>query len=256
MQSDHNRWILTCKQASRSPSITLICFPYAGGSPEVFRSWAAGLHDNVEVIAARLPGRGPRIKEAVYASWGPLLTDIIGVLSPYLERPHALYGHSFGGRLAYEVAHHAGAEHPGRTRRLFVSGCRSPEAPQARPYMHDLPDDVFRDVLLHMGGTPPELLNDDRLMRLLLPAIRSEIRLAELWGDRHGTGVDVPITAMYGRADPIDDELSMDGWRGFSRRAFELIEMAGGHFFPLTHRPQLLDTLNSRLGASGAPAEL
>lgn len=238
------------------PSLTLICFPYAGGNPEVFRSWTEGMGDSIEVIAVRLPGHGSRIKDPPYEGWEPLLRDTFNALSPYLERPHALYGHSFGGRLAYEVARLASTEHPGQTRRLFVSGSRSPDAPQARPYMHDLPDALFRGALLRLGGFPPELMGHEKLMRLLLPAIRSEIRLAEMWGDRHDAGVDVPITAMYGRDDPIDNRLSMAGWRGVSRHSCELIEMAGGHFFPLTHRLDVLHTLNSRLGVSGGQADL
>ena len=251
MRPDNSLWVLTCRRPSPDPYITLICFPWAGGSPDAFRPWAGGLNDGIEVLAVRLPGRGPRIRERLYHDWRSLLKDAFTALSPYLERPHALYGHSFGGRLAYELARLAGAAHPRLTRRLFVSACRSPDAPQGRPHLHDLPDRDFREALLRLGGVPPELLDDERLMRLMLPTIRSEIRLAETWGGRYDAGVEVPITAMYGRDDPVDGPADMARWSSFGRRGCELIEMPGGHFFPLTHRPHLLDVLNSRLGAPG-----
>ncbi|WP_406464776.1 alpha/beta fold hydrolase [Streptomyces sp. NBC_01622] len=236
--------------------MTLICFPWAGGSPEVFRSWAGGLADGIELLAVRLPGRGPRIKEPPYENWELLLKDAAAALSPHLERPHALYGHSFGGRLAYELARLAATAHPGRTRRLFVSACRSPDTPQGRPHLHTLSDHELREALLHLGGMPPELLGDDRLMRLMLPTIRSEIRLAETWGGRDGGGVEVPITAMCGRADHVDGRAGMARWSSFGGRGCELVDMPGGHFFPLTHRPHLLDVLNSRLGAPGGQDQL
>ncbi|WP_371649680.1 thioesterase II family protein [Streptomyces mirabilis] len=253
MRLGSNPWVLTCGRPVRDPYVTLICFPWAGGSPDVFRSWAAGLADGIELLAVRLPGRGPRLGEPHYEEWEQLLKDVSAALSPHLERPHALYGHSFGGRLAYELARLATTAHPGLTRRLFVSACRSPDMPQRRPHLHTLTDQQLREALLHLGGMPPELLGDDRLMRLVLPTIRSEIRLAEIWVSRDGEGVEVPITAMYGRRDAVDDRARMARWSSFGRLGCELVDMPGGHFFPLTHRPHLLDVLNSRLGAAGGP---
>lgn len=253
MEPDSGRWILTVREATREPRIRLICFPYAGGNPDLFRAWAGGVADDVEVLAVRLPGRGVRIREQRYERWEPLLEDTYAALLPYLSEPHALYGHSFGGRLAYELAHLSQRRHPGRTRWLFVSGCRSPGSPQVRPYMHEMSEADFRTALRTMGGTPAELL-DGKLMRPLLATIRSEIRLAELWGDDHGGGVDVPITAMYGRDDPIDNRTSMRGWRDHTPRACELIEMPGGHFFLETHRRELLAVIGSRLEVERAHA--
>jgi medium-chain acyl-[acyl-carrier-protein] hydrolase len=243
-----DRWVLPLKRASGAPAIRLICFPYAGGSPDLFRSWAGALDDRVELLAVTLPGRGRRIREPLYQDWETLLADTFAALCPYLQEPHAFYGHSFGGRLAYELAHLTAVRHPGRTRRLFVSGCRSPDVPQARPYLHQLSETAFRDALREMGGTPAEVLDDRVMMRLLLPTVRSDIRLAELWEDRHRKGVDVVLTAMYGREDRIDDRASMEGWRLFTSRECELIEMPGGHFFLETHRRDLLNVINERLG--------
>ncbi|KIZ17549.1 thioesterase II family protein [Streptomyces natalensis] len=247
MQPDEEKWVITLKQAVKRPSVKLICFPYAGGSPDLFRAWSDGLSDHVELLAVRLPGRGKRIKEAHYQDWETLLQDTFDALVHHVAEPHALYGHSFGGRLAYELAQLTTATFPGMTRRLFISGSRSPDQSQRRPYMHEMSENGFIDALRGMGGTPAEILDNTFMMRFFLPAIHAEIRLAELWDDRHGTGVDTPLTAMYGRTDPIDDHASMAGWKGFTRQASELLEMDGGHFFLETHRPQLLDVINSRL---------
>ena len=252
MQLGSDKWVLRVGATDTAPRIRLICFPYAGGGPDLFRAWADGLPAGVELIAVRLPGRGSRVRERIYQSWAPLIEDTYAALSGYLDEPHALYGHSFGGRLAYELTHLTVAGHPGRTRRLFVSGCRSPDAPQARPYLHQLPETGFRAALRAMSGTAGEILEHPTLMRMMLPTVHSDIRLAELWGDRHGHGVDVPITALYGRDDPVDDERSMRGWRGYSARGAELVEIPAGHFFLETHRRELLTVIGSRLEVPGA----
>ncbi|MGW4891520.1 thioesterase II family protein [Kitasatospora sp. NPDC004240] len=239
---------MTLGQPPGAGGVRLFCIPYAGGNPELFRAWGDLLDPGVELLAVRLPGRGRRLAERPYDDWKTLVADAFAALAPYLDRPHAFYGHSFGGRLGYELARLAAEERPGLTRRLFVSGCRSPRWPQLRPFMHELPREGFLEELRRMGGTPPEILDHPGLMRLLLPVIHGEIRLAELWEDVHGTPAEVPITAMYGERDRIDGEAATLGWAEVGGPGSEVLRLPGGHFFLETHRQDLLDVLNSRLG--------
>jgi medium-chain acyl-[acyl-carrier-protein] hydrolase len=239
----------TLKRASGPPSIRLICVPHAGGNPELFWPWVDRLAPNIELLAVRLPGHGPRIADRTFDQWDALLADTFEGLEEYLHEPNALFGHCFGGRVAYEFLQFA-TRHIGAgacTQRLFVSACRSPDAPHRGRYVHALPDRELRDAL-RQRGAPDEVLQNDAVMRLVLPAVRSEFRLAELWDDRHQTGVDVPITAIHGRDDPEDGLLSMKGWEAFSTKQCELVEVPGDHFFPSSDPAPLLDVINSRLG--------
>ncbi|MEU5850685.1 thioesterase II family protein [Saccharopolyspora shandongensis] len=253
MWPDGDQWLLPLKRASDEPTVTLICLPYAGGNPALFRSWAEALDDNVGLVAVRLPGRGSRIKEPSCADWATLLTHTSAALAPLLRAPHAFFGHSFGGRLAYELAHLAAAKYPGCTRRLFVSACRSPNQPR-RPCLHQLPDVEFREALREMGGMPEDLLASEPLMRMLVPAVRNDIRLAELWDDRAVTPLNVPLTVLYGQDDLIDPLATMQDWPAFGSRGCELVKLPGAHFFLETHRGLVLDVINERLGASSANA--
>lgn len=250
MRTASDAWIM--RPAPTAPAkLTLICLAPAGGTPDRFRAWRPLLAADVGLIALRLPGHGVRLREAPYRDWDALIMDAFDALAPELAEPHAFFGHSFGGRLAYELTHLAALRFPGMTRRLFVGGCRSPDHPQQLPYMHRLDDPQFRSALHAMGGTPEEILGDDALMRMMLPTIRAEIRLAEVWDDRHGKGVDVPITAVCGRTDRTDGPVAMRGWSGFSLRDGELIELSAGHFFLDTHLGELIALINSRLGDCG-----
>lgn len=250
VRSASDAWVPVIRPASGTCRIRLICFPYAGGSPDLFRTWADGLDDGAELLAVRLPGRGPRLREPLYESWKPLIADTYQALSSAgcLAGPHAFFGHSFGARLAYETARLAADARPGTTRRLFVAGSRSPDHPQHRPYLHELPHERYVEAVRAMGGTPAEILDNTAMMRLFLPTMRSDMRLAELWGDRHERSpMDVPITALYGRDDPIDGQAAMRGWKLCTRREAELLELPAGHFFLDTHRELLLETINARL---------
>ncbi|MBV2363328.1 thioesterase II family protein [Streptomonospora nanhaiensis] len=254
MQLDSDTWLPLIRRASEPLRLRLVCFPYAGGSPDLFRTWAQPLDPGTELLAVRLPGRGPRLREPLYEDWEPLVADTFGALAAagVLAEPHAFFGHSFGARLAYEVARRTAAAHPGLTRRLFVSGCRSPDHPQHRPYLHDLPHDTYLDSVRAMGGLPAELLANRAMLRLFVPTMRGDMRLAELWGDMHGgSPSDVPITAMYGRDDPVDGRAATLGWPRYGGPGSELLEMPGGHFFLDTHRELVVKTVNARLVSDG-----
>lgn len=250
-------WVRTLKKA-KEPGIRLICLPYAGGGAGFFRTWSENIGDGIELVSVALPGRGSRISEPPYDSWEPLLRDTFAALVPYLSEPHAFYGHSFGGRVAYELAHLATAGQPGLTRHLFISGCRCPASPQARPYLHRLPEDEFRAALRGTYGVPRELVEDEIVMEQMLPALRGDIKLAELWNDWNTEKLRVPITAIYGHDDLIDNWASMRHWMNYSAVGCELIGIPGGHFLMDENSRLLLQIINNRLvSATGRlPAEV
>jgi surfactin synthase thioesterase subunit len=242
------KWLMTLKRATGTRKFRLICFAYAGGTPELFRSWSDALDDEVELLAVRLPGHSIRISENPYDHWDPLLNDVFAALAARLAEPHAFYGHSFGGRLAYELAHMIQARYPGQTRQLFIGGCRSPDSAQRRPYMHELSDEGFLDAVHRMGGTPTEVLQNKEVLEMILPTLRSEIKLAELWNDRHRRACNVPITAICGTEDTIESEQSMRNWQQYTSK-FEFVTIPGGHWFLETHRRYLLQVLNTQMRA-------
>ena len=247
MYADKNKW-LRVVNSGHAIRTRLICFPHAGGGPEQFRDWSQGLADHIELVTLRLPGHGGRLKEPPYDQWAPLLEDTFVALQPYLREPHAFYGHSFGGRVAYEMARLAQAHYPALTRHLFISGCRSPDSQQPKPYLHTLPKDDFIQALIKLGMAPESLLHDKKLMRLFEPVMRSDIKLSELWSHGPDDSLDIPLTALYGSDDPLDTAASMMNWREFTRREFELIEVSGNHFFPRSQRNRLLHIVNTHLG--------
>lgn len=247
MPARGDRRLAILRRAAGRPAVTLICVPFAGGNPEVFGPWAEWLGSAIDLLAVRLPGHGRRIREMPFGTWDELVDDSIDALTPFLSQPHAFYGHCFGGRLAFELAHRA---HTPMTIRLFVSGCRSPDTPSAGAPVHELPDAEFCSALAQIGAAPTEVLGNTALMRILLPVIRGEIRLAELWGDRHGTSLDVPITAMYGQEDLTAERQGMTGWPGFTTRDCEFVDIPGGHFFLQANPPLLRDIINSRLAVT------
>lgn len=58
----------------------------------------------VDAWVAALPGRGARLDELPITSFEPLVEALLAELAPTLPRRYALFGHSLGAYLAFEVA--------------------------------------------------------------------------------------------------------------------------------------------------------
>ncbi len=226
---------------------TLICFPYAGGSAHIYRGWAQRFGADMEVKAVVLPGRSHRLREEPWRDWDQLLTGLHDELAPWLDAPHVMFGHSFGGRIAFEMTQMLNREGRETTRQVIISGCRSPGYPQSLPMMHLLSDHDFLDAIREMVGTPPEVLENPAIMQIMLPALRADMMLSETWGDRHSTPIRAPIHAIVGQGDAIENRASMSGWAAHTTAPFDLSEIPGTHF-NISETPELfLDTVQQAL---------
>ena len=74
----------------------------------------------------QLPGRETRLNEARFTSLSDVVGPVVEAMRPYLEVPCALFGHSLGAALAYEVAVALSAVSPPAPVHLFVSGRGGP----------------------------------------------------------------------------------------------------------------------------------
>lgn len=96
-------WV-QCAQPHSTAVCRLICFPHAGGSANAFRPWPNLLGPRVEVHVIQYPGRANRFAEPFVDDMSVAADRIARELAAQSNRPYALFGHSMGGAIAYEVA--------------------------------------------------------------------------------------------------------------------------------------------------------
>jgi surfactin synthase thioesterase subunit len=234
------------------PAVRLLCFPHAGRGGSMFRSWPGLLPPSVEVCAVNPPGRESRFAEPLVPTMDELVGALLPALRPLLDAgpPVVLFGHSMGALVAFEVAARLAGAARGPAG-LIVSGCPPPHRPPVGPRVSDLDDRAFLARLRLLGGTPPELLDNDAAMELLLPVLRSDHRLAEGYEQdvRAGRrrGVRCPITVLAGDADPETQSADLDAWAELTTAGCAVRSFAGGHFFLDSARPRAVAALTSAL---------
>ena len=114
----------------RPDRATLFCFPFAGGGASAYNSWVQKMKDKVTVCPIQLPGREERIMEKPYNNMTDMLDELEETIWKYIRGPYAFWGHSMGGKIAYELEKRL--EKRGKTAQCFlVSGSRIPSIPEA-----------------------------------------------------------------------------------------------------------------------------
>jgi medium-chain acyl-[acyl-carrier-protein] hydrolase len=220
--------------------VRLFCFNHAGGGPAFFRPWRKALAPDVDVRPVQLPGRESRFDEPPYRRLDQLLDPLCAALTPYLDGPYALFGHSMGALVAYEVARRLTGRVGPAPSCLVVSGRRGPHVPDNRPHLHGLPDDQFLAGVGRLGGLPREVLDQRDLVEMVLPTLRADYELCETYRPLPGGRLTCPVAAYLGTADTEVDRAGLEGWRQETTGEFTVRIFPGDHFYLKGGRPDVL----------------
>jgi medium-chain acyl-[acyl-carrier-protein] hydrolase len=223
-------------------AVRLLCLPYAGGGSATYAPWRRAAPTGLEVRPVELPGRQARFGQAPIDRIEPLVELLRSELTPTLEPPWALFGHSFGATVAFELARALRRHGAPRPLALFVSAARPPHEPASRQ-LHRLPDAELIAAIADFGGAPPELLSDAQLQRLVLPALRADFAALETYRFAPGPPLDVPLVAFGGVRDRIVPPAMLAGWRRHSTASAAVRLLPGDHFFVERERGLLLGAL-------------
>lgn len=246
-EADSIRWFR--RQARLSvPRARLVCLPHAGGAATLYRNWGGGLPLEVEVLAARYPGRQDRLLEPSIETMAELADRLTEALAPYLGEPLALFGHSLGADVAYEVTVRLEQRHGVSPRHLFVSGALAPHVAEEHE-LHELSDAELLEELRRLDSPGSEVLGNPELAELTLPSLRADYRLSSGYRPTRAelTTIRTPITAFTGDADPLVPVEQVRGWAELTGGAYHEQVFSGGHFFLESHRAQLLGMIGARL---------
>src|SRR5262249_49939622 len=156
----------------------------------------------------------------------PMVTDILSELP--LDRPFAMFGHSMGGLLAFELARALRKLNVKPPIHLFVSAFRAPHLPQRTRLKHLLPDDDLIEEIKRADGTPQELLDNPEVLALIMARLRADLSAVETYSHLEGEPLKCPITVFGGRDDEDCIQAELEEWSRHTSGKFRL-EMMDGH---------------------------
>lgn len=226
----NGRWFIVPRPNGHA-RVRLYCFPFAGGNSTIYRTWPERLWPDVEVVLVELPGRGGRLREPPFRSAPPLVRALGEAFREEARGHFALFGHSMGAILAFELTRYLRRNRLPLPRVIFASGHVAPQLPERRRNLHALPDGQLVEALKKLGGTPPEVFAQPELLDLLLPIIRADLEVNELYEYGDEPPLDVPLVLFGGSEDADVGLEDLDAWGVQTTSACERHLLPGDHFF-------------------------
>ena len=214
------------------PVFRLVCFPHGGGGAQAFREWTHLLPSDIELLCVNLPGRGSRFAESNFEDMDALTSAVIDGLGAYADTPFAFFGHSMGALVAYETARKLETEKLPSPFLVIASAHKAPQVAPDDPAMYTLSDSELTQIVLGLGMVPAEALRERGFVeQVLLPPLRADFKLAELYDRGRVVALSAPILAMGGLADDQVNQSELGQWREATMSNFEVAMFDGDHFY-------------------------
>jgi surfactin synthase thioesterase subunit len=215
-------------------------FPCAGASASMYASWAGVLPAHVEGRAFRLPGHSDRYLEAPVTEMHRLVAEALAAMRCFLDRPYALFGHSLGALVCFELARELRRSGYPLPAVLVAAGRSAPQLGRRGTRLHDLPDDELVARLNDLGGIPEQVAGNRELLAVLLPAIRADLLLHERYRYIDEPPLECSIVALGGSKDLDVPPHDISAWGEQTCSSFETRIFDGDHFFVHDHREAIM----------------
>jgi acyl transferase domain-containing protein/surfactin synthase thioesterase subunit/NADP-dependent 3-hydroxy acid dehydrogenase YdfG/acyl carrier protein len=204
----------------------LFLFHDAGGDSSLFSSVTQALSKVFDIVSVELPGRGHRMQESAYTNVHTLIEDLIPPLTPLLDKPYFVFGHSMGGMMAFELTRALEEKNLKLPVKLFVSSTPGLTTYSKREVDHTLTDGELYEMFPYLN---PKLHDDKEWHKLLMKILRADLQLLSNYQYEKKSPLSVPIVALYGKHDERVRREQAERWSDETSQEFRLIERPGEH---------------------------
>ncbi|HEX2937491.1 MAG TPA: thioesterase domain-containing protein [Ruminiclostridium sp.] len=237
------------QENSSAGKIKLFCLAYAGGSALTYNKINQYLDNNIELIPIEYDGRGKIINEEFYPDMASAVDDVYKEVSKHLDSGEfAVYGHSLGGVVTYELCKKLKKESGREPGCIFISGRYPPHIIKEASMLYKLPDEEFKEEILRIGGTPKEVFENKELAKLFVPILRADYKIIEQYRYvEENVKFKSKIIVLGGKEDKTADRSDLYEWQKYSEKPINVFEFDGGHFFINEYTREVTEVINETL---------
>ncbi|MEV7124025.1 thioesterase II family protein [Kitasatospora griseola] len=240
---------VTLKAFGQEMPNRLLCLPYAGGSATAYVPWTMPLAQaGISLIAAQLPGRQDQLHLPTHRTFELLVADLADQ-AQRIGAPYAVFGHSFGATLAFDLARELQRRGTRMPVCLIVSGAPAPHC--ADDSVSEASSDAeLLDHIQSLDGTPPDVIADAELVEIFLRSLKADTSLLSArLGQGGGQLRGVPAFAYGGSVDTTVTMDQLRGWLDYGTGG-RIRVFTGDHFFPWGSDQRFWPALLEDLGSS------
>lgn len=225
----------------------LFCLPHAGASASIYYSWRKYLDPNIKICPLELKGRGSRFTENFYKDFSSLIEDLyLQLINNIGEKKYALFGHSFGSVICYELYQKLYENNNKLPAHIFFSGQETPEFIGRKEdyYLKNKTEEEIFKEIINMGGIPNEILNCKEMLEIVIPIIKNDLYLLDNYKYRcNRPKIQTSISVLYGSEEEINKQIICD-WNNYTEKICHYIKINGNHFYTINNIKEVTDYIN------------
>ncbi len=228
--------------------VPVVCFPFAGAGASVFRRCQEYPSDVLRICPVQLPGREERFGEPPYTEVSAAVADLLPEVLDLIDGAPvvALFGHSLGAVLGYEMAHQLTRADGVTVARLFVSGSPGPWTRRDRRAT-GLTDEEFLERVREFAGYAHPALEHPELRDMLLPTLRADVAMHEDYVAPSTKPLAAPITSIRGTADELVSAAQTAEWAAATSAGWRAVELPGSHMYLVDEPVELVRLMSDAL---------
>ena len=204
------------------------------------------LDSNIIIYPMELAGRGRRAQEARFHDIKDCARDLFEKHREAFEADdYAVFAHSMGTLLAYEMIKLIQTEGVRMPRHVFFSGRQAPYLPvDMLCDTEAITDEKILEFMKLCGGIPELLLEHEEFMKMTLAILKDDLIMSQRYTEQQGSFLmDCDISVLYGENDPISCN-DMNSWEYCTSGTCTVYPFSGGHFYYQTHKKEVGDLIN------------
>ncbi|WP_078433802.1 thioesterase II family protein [Metabacillus halosaccharovorans] len=227
----------------------LFCIPYAGDSATIYMQWKQLLGNHIELYPLELAGRGARYDEPFDSNFTSMMNDLAAQIKQYAKnKQYAIFGHSMGAVLAYELYYLLSEERFPQPRHLFLSGRPAPaQNVRKKSFLSKLVHEKVGELFQQSRDIPNEIAKHPELAKKFRQVLKSDLRIMNTYNSMpKQEKMKCPVTIFSGKKDEISEEEIL-AWRDHSNNDCKIVWVKGDHFFLHTRKEELVSVINQSI---------
>lgn len=242
-----DRWLIRNKNNQQQIKKRIFCFHPVGAGASMFSHFIFNPPPETDVLAFQLPGRENRKDEAVYEDIDVLVKDLAEVIKPYLDLPFAIYGHSFGGIIGFELIRYLRMHFQIEPMHFFISGTIAPQLTKkwkerdviSKTAITSTSDEKLLSLMTY--------IDDVDFLKQILPVMKKDMPLIMGYPYRDDRKFDFPITAFAADKDEVVFLHELEQWVHQTTDNFQLEVMEGDHWFLSRNKERILERVSQSI---------
>ncbi len=223
-------WLIRGRSTGRERR-RLLCFHSMGVGASLFTHFLLNPPTDTDIVAVQLPGRENRADEPFLQSVEDIVAQLDAQLSTLTDRPYVIWGHSFGGIIAFELVRCWREQGKKLPAHLHLTGTIAPDKValwQSREVLRRVTVEENRAQYLMSLA---RYVEDPEFIERILPIMRRDMPILQTYRFHEQRRLPLDITCWAAHQDDMvyPDEVAL--WQAHGTGSFQLHQVEGDHWF-------------------------